>query len=97
MNFIVEKIYYLQSIYIKLKSVQLPSINQICKKVKPIMGETTVNNIKLTRREMSILQEVAIGRTTPQIAQNLGLSPETVKWYRKQLLVKFSAIMNNIL
>jgi DNA-binding CsgD family transcriptional regulator len=71
------------------------------------MGETTVNNIKLTRREMSILQEVAIGRTTPQIAQNLGLSPETVKWYRKRLLVKFSAttsaevvrkaIMNNIL
>ena len=71
------------------------------------MGETTENNIKLTRREMSILQEVAIGRTTPQIAQNLGLSPETVKWYRKQLLAKFSAttsaevvrkaIMNNIL
>jgi DNA-binding CsgD family transcriptional regulator len=61
------------------------------------MGETTVNNIKLTLREMSILQEVAIGRPTPQIAQNLGLSPETVKWYRKRLLVKFSAIMNNIL
>lgn len=71
------------------------------------MGETTVNNIKLTRREMSILQEVAIGRTTPQIAEDLGLSPETVKWYRKQLLVKFlattsaelvrKAIMNNIL
>ena len=71
------------------------------------MGETTVNNIKLTRREMSILQEVAIGRTTPQIAEDLGLSPETVKLYRKQLLVKFSAttsaevvrkaIVNNIL
>lgn len=55
------------------------------------MGETTVNNIKLTWREKSILQEVAIGRTTPQIAADLGLSPETVKWYRKQLLVKFSA------
>ena len=71
------------------------------------MGVTTENNIKLTRREMSILQEVAIGRTTPQIAVDLGLSPETVKWSRKQLLVKFSAttsaelvrkaIMNNIL
>ena len=69
------------------------------------MGETTENNIKLTWREMSILQEVAIGRTTPQIAVDLGLSPETVKWYRKQ--VKFSAttsaevvrkaIMNKIL
>ena len=55
------------------------------------MDEITANDIKLTRREKSILQEVAIGRTTPQIAQDLGLSPETVKWYRKQLLVKFAA------
>ena len=55
------------------------------------MVEITANNIKLTRREKSILQEVALGRTTPQIAQELRLSPETVKWYRKQLLVKFSA------
>lgn len=47
--------------------------------------------ISLTRREQTILQEVALGRTTPQIAATLGLSPETVKWYRKQLLVKFSA------
>ena len=71
------------------------------------MCENNVKSIKLTRREISILQEVAIGRTTPQIAGDLGLSPETVKWYRKQLLVKFSAttsaevvrkaIVNNIL
>ena len=71
------------------------------------MEETISKDIKLTRREMTILQEVALGRTTPQIAKNLGLSPETVKWYRKQLLVKFSdatsaevvrkAILSNIL
>ena len=40
---------------------------------------------------MTILQEIALGRTTPQIAADLGLSPETVKWYRKQMLAKFSA------
>lgn len=50
-----------------------------------------MNPISLTKRELSILQEVAQGRTTPQIAADLGLSPETVKWYRKQLLTKFSA------
>ena len=71
------------------------------------MEEFAANTVKLTQREKSILQEVAIGRTTPQIAADLGLSPETVKWYRKQLLVKFSAntsaevvrkaIMNKIL
>ncbi len=48
-------------------------------------------NPSLTKREMTILQEVALGRTTPQIAADLGLSPETVKWYRKQMLAKLSA------
>ncbi len=48
-------------------------------------------HISLTKRELSILQEVGRGKTTPQIAEQLGLSPETVKWYRKQLLTKFAA------
>ena len=43
------------------------------------MEEFAEKDIKLTRRERSILQEVALGRTTPQIALGLGLSPETVK------------------
>lgn len=47
--------------------------------------------ISLTKRELTILKEIALGRTTPQIAEMFGLSPETVKWYRKQMLVKFSA------
>jgi DNA-binding CsgD family transcriptional regulator len=38
--------------------------------------------ISLTKREKTILSE---------IAEKFGLSPETVKWYRKQMLVKFSA------
>ena len=47
--------------------------------------------ITLTRREISILKEVANGLTTPQIAAALALSAETVKWYRKQMLTKFGA------
>ena len=50
-----------------------------------------MNNTLLTNREMTILIRIADGMTTPQIAKDLGLSPETVKWYRKQLLAKFSA------
>ena len=50
-----------------------------------------MNTILLTNRELTILVRVADGMTTPQIANDLGLSPETVKWYRKQLLAKFSA------
>ena len=47
--------------------------------------------ISLTGREKFILEQVAEGKTSPQIAAALSLSPETIKWYRKQMLVKFSA------
>ena len=46
-------------------------------------------DIQLSAREKEILDLLAKGYTTPQIAEGLGLSPETVKWYRKKLLVKF--------
>ena len=55
------------------------------------MEEQGGKAMSLTKREITILQEVARGLTTPQIAVALELSPETVKWYRKQLLNKFSA------
>ena len=44
---------------------------------------------QLSDREKEILDLLAKGYTTPQIANGMGLSPETVKWYRKKLLVKF--------
>ena len=44
---------------------------------------------QLSEREKEILDLLAKGYTTPQIADGMGLSPETVKWYRKKLLVKF--------
>ena len=44
---------------------------------------------ELSEREKEILDLLAKGYTTPQIANGMGLSPETVKWYRKKLLVKF--------
>ena len=43
----------------------------------------------LTDRERQILALIAEGKTNPQIADALFLSPETIKWYRKKLLVKF--------
>ena len=44
---------------------------------------------QVSEREKEILDLLTKGYTTPQIADCLGLSPETVKWYRKKLLVKF--------
>ena len=43
----------------------------------------------LTDRERQVLSLLAEGKTNPQIAEVLFLSPETIKWYRKKLLVKF--------
>ena len=45
----------------------------------------------LSDREKQILQLMADGLTGPQIADKVCLSPETIKWYRKKLLVKFNA------
>ncbi|MBQ6283328.1 MAG: LuxR family transcriptional regulator [Bacteroidales bacterium] len=44
---------------------------------------------QVSEREKEILDLLTKGYTTPQIAEGLGLSPETIKWYRKKLLVKF--------
>jgi DNA-binding NarL/FixJ family response regulator len=51
--------------------------------------QSAAGDIQLSAREKEILDLLAKGYTTPQIAEGLGLSPETVKWYRKKLLVKF--------
>lgn len=52
-----------------------------------------MNNTKrtLSEREQEILRLVAQGFTSPQIAEELSLSAETIKWYRKRMLSKFEA------
>ena len=43
---------------------------------------------KLSARETEVLDLLSKGYTAPQIAKALGLSPETIRWYRQKLLVK---------
>lgn len=45
--------------------------------------------VKLNDRELEILRLMAQGKTTAQIADEIFLSAETVKWYRKKLFAKF--------
>ena len=54
-------------------------------------GAASSDRPTLTERERLILKGIADGKTGPQIADKLCLSPETVKWYRKKLLFKFDA------
>ena len=45
----------------------------------------------LNHREKEILRLIAAGNTTRQIADDISLSPDTVKWYRKRLIAKIGA------
>lgn len=56
--------------------------------VKATNQKKESNASLLTQREAEILQLLAQGLTNSQIADQLYLSPETVKWYRKRLLQK---------
>ncbi len=47
------------------------------------------DGVKLNDRELEILRLMAQGKTTAQIADEICLSAETVKWYRKKLFTKF--------
>ena len=67
-------------------------IDETLEELRPAPAETASEEAsapKLSDREQQILALVAEGKTNPQIAEALFLSPETIKWYRKKLLVKF--------
>ena len=51
----------------------------------------TYPKIQLTKQEIRILSFVAEGLTTPLIAARMCLSSETIKWYRRRIMQKFSA------
>ncbi len=57
-------------------------------KVQPMEDDI---KITLTDIELRIVQLIAKGRTTPAIASELFLSENTIKWYRKRIIKKFSA------
>ena len=62
------------------------------KKKKRAADKEPVNGdgVKLNDRELAILRLMASGKTTAAIADEICLSPETVKWYRKKLFAKFN-------
>ena len=67
-------------------------IDETLEELRPAPAETASEKAaapKLSDREQQILALVAEGKTNPQMAEALFLSPETIKWYRKKLLVKF--------
>lgn len=63
--------------------------NYISPQADEIIRKGSSKTVTLTSVEQNILRLICDGETNPQIAQQLGLSGETVNWYRKRLLSKF--------
>lgn len=50
------------------------------------------DSIRLNDREVQILKLIEADKTSRQIADQIFLSTDTIKWYRHKLLVKFDAV-----
>lgn len=48
------------------------------------------NVIRISKKEHRIIQLIAEGKTSPEIAKELGLALPTIKWYRKKLKEKLN-------
>jgi DNA-binding NarL/FixJ family response regulator len=56
-----------------------------------VLATTLPHRERLTPRQLEILQLIAAGETTTEIARRLFLSPETVRWHVKAILRKLKA------
>lgn len=69
--------------------------DEICGRMKSSEKSTTSPGTcpaqPLNDREVAILRLLAEGYTSSRIAAELSLSTETIRWYRKKLLLKFDA------
>lgn len=63
----------------------------LCHEIDLLMKRPSEKNIWLTERERELLRLISEGLTNPEIADTIFLSPETIKGYRKNLLLKLGA------
>lgn len=57
----------------------------------PSLMQESLYRIGLTRREYEVLRRVAVGRTNPEIAEDLGIARSTVKSYLQSAMGKLGA------
>ncbi len=63
----------------------------LCHEIDLLMKRPPGKNIWLTERERELLKLISEGLTNGEIADKIFLSPETIKGYRKNLLLKLGA------
>jgi two-component system, NarL family, response regulator LiaR len=63
----------------------------VLQNLKTLPDNCANDDIKLTEREMQVLQELVEGRSNKQIAAQLGMSVHTAKGHVEMILAKFEA------
>lgn len=63
----------------------------LCHEIDVLMKRPKETHLWLSQREREMLKLVAEGLTNGEIAERIFLSPETIKSYRKNLLLKLDA------
>jgi Response regulator containing a CheY-like receiver domain and an HTH DNA-binding domain len=63
----------------------------LCEEIDVLMKKEANNEFWLTKREMDLLKLIADGYTNQEAADDLFLSIETIKSYRKNLIFKLGA------
>ena len=53
--------------------------------------DTSENEVKLTVQEQRVLALMAEGKLSTEIAEELALTVQTIKWYRMRLRAKLNA------
>ena len=53
--------------------------------------DTSENEVKLTVQEQKVLELMAEGKLCSEIAEELSLTEQTIKWYRMRLRAKLNA------
>jgi len=63
----------------------------LCHEIDLMMKRPNETHLWLSQREREMLKLIAEGLTNSEIAERIFLSPETIKGYRKNLLLKLGA------
>ena len=73
------------------KAVLHPKLTKAFIEQAQLTGDSDSNEASLSKRETEILQRVAYGATTKTVAEDLGISPHTVKTHLERIFEKLGA------
>lgn len=67
-------------------------LHEVCERLTRVLtGEPAPAAPRLSRRELDVLSQIALGCTNQEAAQRLSLGPETVKSYLRNAMTKLDA------